>query len=799
MTRASLNTDLYHAIQVVYRRSVVEHVRAAFNVAYGKDGAKEFRRLFGSKWDELVAKSSESRAAGVVRTPPVDDYDRLDVSYVSNILDAKQAILLPKIPEESEAEWKARKNRTIKQAQLVGSARNPNSHPTSTDVTVEDFVYAVENARRVVMNFDFAAESSLGEAIREVAAPTRNPEAFLPPSDEIGGKFVGRASELAALWAWLRDRDSARWMLMGPGGRGKTAIAYEFARQVREAGAPGVDLIVWMTAKRRAFVEGQVQEKEPNFVDLESAIRYLLSVTGMLSRGQDISLDEGRRLTREVLTQFPTLIVVDDVDSLEGSQDDAIEFFSGLAFRSNSKLLMTSRRPLLGLGLFSTVVEGLSKPDANEFIDARLAFYRIDPESITRKRRERILEVTESSPLYLEDLLRLLASGVNPEQILASWARRRGEAARLYALGRELELLGPIGREVLVAAAIPGHSVSADELRRATGRSGEDVESAVGELHRLFLIPKARLVDGAERVALEANTRGLVLEWAAKELPTGTEKIAANWQAIARNSRKTGARSPETVSLIRRSAALASDGRSADAERGLLAAITQRPEDAALHSQLGSIYARWSPPRITDARHELQRATDLGYSDPAMYRDWVNMEAKAGEFALAVRAGVAGLSRHAYDNDLRLRTGDAQWQFARTRRDAVSALSGLSAAIDTLRPLLAEKPDVPVEPAVRERAFALTAYALAARISSLDAFENARTAYGRDPADIISQREGVGDRESGSKLERIRLRQILTRWAREVPGDQQRKVSAQLRPLSVDARQAPQRARRPKN
>src|SRR5262249_39153135 len=154
--------------------------------------------------------------------------------------------------------------------------------------------------------------------------------------------------------------------------------------------------------------------------------------------------------TRQVFAQFPTLLIVDDVDSLEESDDDAIEFFTQVAFRTKSKLLMTSRRPLLGLGMSSTVVEGLSRQDGDDFIDSRAATFGIDSLLLTRKRRDRILQVTESSPLYLEDLLRLMASGMNPDQSVASWDRHKGEAARQYALGRELDMLGPVAREVLV-------------------------------------------------------------------------------------------------------------------------------------------------------------------------------------------------------------------------------------------------------------------------------------------------------------------------------------------------------------
>ena len=776
----NLNTMLYHAIQVTYRRSVVDHLRSAFQVEYGDSAVQRLRTKYfgGGRWDEMAARANVSQAAGVVRADPIDDFDRIDVASFAPIFEGERRILFPQLSGETGEEWRVRTNGIRRQAELVTSARNPNAHPTSTDISRDDFAYAVENARRVVGHFDPTAEVDLAAALQATDEAPRAPESFLPPSDEIGGTFVGRDAELARLWAWIKDSDARRWLLMGPGGRGKTAIAYEFARQVREASPAGVELIIWLSAKSRSFVEGQVRERSPHFFDLQSALTYILSRTGLAEKGSTAEGD--RALTKQLFSNWPALVIVDDVDSLDESQDDAIEFFTEVGFTTRSKILMTSRRPLLGLGLFSTVVPGLTAADAEEFIELRILQYSLDPSLLSKKQRNRIVEVTESSPLYMEDLLRLIATGANVDQSIANWKEHGGEGARRFALGRELDMLGPVAREVLVAAAVPTSAVSLAELRRASNRPSDDVEAALVELRRLFLIPNPQLIDEVEQFSLEANARSLVLDWAARDLPDAAARIRERWKTIARSPSR--GRDAAAVSLVRRAEALLAEGDLGEAEKTVLSAIGEMPETPSLHSQLGRIYARWNPPRISEARQGFRRANELGGGDPTLYRDWIAMETKAGELTLAVDAGRLGLSRHQGDAELRLRLANAEWTSGRMQRDHTARMELLDAANATLFPLVGQQ--LPwVDTAAREQAFFLQAYVAADKVVAIDANEAARSAYSRNPANVAEQREGASARPPASELERVRLRQALNRLAQEFPSDRQLEVALRLRPL----------------
>jgi hypothetical protein len=99
----------------------------------------------------------------------------------------------------------------------------------------------------------------------------------LPPPDEVVMDFVGRHSELSALNQWLTSERSRRWALSGEGGKGKSAIAYTFARSVSRRSDHQLDAVLWMSAKRRRYVEGNtVLIDRPDFWDKSSAITTIL-------------------------------------------------------------------------------------------------------------------------------------------------------------------------------------------------------------------------------------------------------------------------------------------------------------------------------------------------------------------------------------------------------------------------------------------------------------------------------------------------------------------------------------------
>ena len=78
---------------------------------------------------------------------------------------------------------------------------------------------------------------SLADSLEQGGTPWGNQlGGILPPSTEIVHDFVGREQEIRKLATWLAS-DSPQIMIEGYGGSGKSALAYQFAQDVRD-GAP---------------------------------------------------------------------------------------------------------------------------------------------------------------------------------------------------------------------------------------------------------------------------------------------------------------------------------------------------------------------------------------------------------------------------------------------------------------------------------------------------------------------------------------------------------------------------------
>src|ERR1017187_5591138 len=93
--------------------------------------------------------------------------------------------------------------------------------------------------------------------------------------------FVGRSSQIEKLWEWFLDPVSRRWALSGDGGKGKSALAYQSATEVQREGPEPIQIIIWISAKRRRFEEGSVIAIDnPDFSNLDSALSRILSEYG---------------------------------------------------------------------------------------------------------------------------------------------------------------------------------------------------------------------------------------------------------------------------------------------------------------------------------------------------------------------------------------------------------------------------------------------------------------------------------------------------------------------------------------
>jgi len=461
----------------------------------------------------------------------------------------------------------------------------------------------------------------------------------LPAREEVAFDFVGRGQELTELWIWFKDPYRKRWMLTGDGGKGKTAIAYEFATQVMINVSEEFVCILWMSAKRRRFEEGVIQSIDvPDFWDLPSLLDAIVKGYGF-AEYLDLPPYQKRERAIELITKLPALIIADDIDSLEAEDENAIDFLASDLAVTPSKVLLTSRRVPFGLGAAKTQISGLNQQDGEKFIRSRVRLFGLDSRIFIQRIINEIMETTEGSPLYLEDLLRL-CSVLSPEVAITEWKNRKGDEARQYALQREFDELTPSARKIVVACCIPGVPVSLTEIQAITGLSQDQVMSEMQAIQNLFLISRPRLIDGEHRFDVNANTRRLILHiFEKKDL---LSRLQERYKGLLGQQGVQG--KGDIASYIRKAVSLQHLGKHEEAEHLLLKTLDRYPNNPDLTAQLGEVYSRWQPRRRrADAREQFKRAAQLKCSHESMYRVWANMESEDKEWNAAIEAAETGI------------------------------------------------------------------------------------------------------------------------------------------------------------
>jgi len=657
----SLNTLCYEGICRIYRNAVVRQVRKVMKETYPGDWITPVRKLFHEDdWNKAREQAKEIRATGQLQAPLVDELDIMGVNHFYNVFDSHFELIFPPRDADNADIRKKRKGFILSCAKQIKDMRDAVlGHPGERSISGPDAIGLLNSAKKILEYIDTDAANEIDALIRKAMVPDPDLDddvderpighlrevGTLPSRESIAPRFVGRRRELEQLHRWFNDQHSHVWILAGDGGKGKTAIAYEFATQIAKAAPREYYAIIWLSAKQRRYEpESGVSRVAPDFDNLESALRaVLLAYWEAAPSDADVASQKAEAL--QYLKMLPALIVVDDVDSLEGEGVHAIPFFLLEASRTPSKVLFTSRRPVgFGLESMTTQVSGFlpGSDDASQFVLTRAELFGLDRRELTQARINEIVTTCDGSPLFIEDLLRLCACGEPVSRAVSIWKGRGGHDARKYALGRELDMLPETARAALVACALYSDPCSIADIRATTGLSDSQARDAIRRLQQLFLVPKPELIQGRPRFRLNSNTRRLVLEvegesdrarrvrHAMKQLSGGLESTHAR-KAVSQYIL-------QAVSLVR-------VGDHAAAETTLRTALENLGEEADLVGALGWVYKNWSPqPRCTDARDRFRRAAELGTKRLDTFTHWWDMECWRHEWVQAAHAAKRGLA-----------------------------------------------------------------------------------------------------------------------------------------------------------
>lgn len=364
----------------------------------------------------------------------------------------------------------------------------------------------------------------------------------LPDRNFICPSFVGRVEIIQKLWAWLSDEFQYAKVLAGEGGKGKTSIAYEFCQLIASTGAPLFDQIIWLTAKTQQFKAGVndfISTPETHYNDLESLLITICQKTGALdSELEDLGVIQLKRLARQNLENYPSFIVVDDVDSTNVDEQKRIMETAREIGGSKSKILLTTRSNVSYSSDTAIEVPGLSGEEYEQYMDELKSSMGFD--AITQKTIRKLEKASEGSPLFTESILRLCRVGYSIDDAISEWHGKKGEAVRSAALRREIHQLSPEARRVLLTIAFIG-SCSLVELRHYTELEQLLIEDAIPELGRLFLLQSASFIESEPRFKCSQSISTLTITLKDEIVPNADRYLGAlkgRAQALKSNTSK---------------------------------------------------------------------------------------------------------------------------------------------------------------------------------------------------------------------------------------------------------------------
>jgi hypothetical protein len=441
-------------------------------------------------------------------------------------------------------------------------------------------------------------------------------DGYIPPQDEVVDEFVGRDEQLRNLSAWLAS-DAPQLLVWGYGGAGKSALAYEFAREAKEIAGGQINAVAWVSAKSREYIDGQERAKRADFADKPSLVLALFNaIYDTDLAGEDLSEDDLIAQLREM----PVLLIVDDFDTVL-NDDDLVEFLMHDLRATGSRTLFTSRQKVAGLR--SVEVLGFDGDELEEFVRIRADEHSLDHATCIKRLRA-IHTVTGGFPLFVDDLLRYARlSGI--DDALGAWSQRKGDAARQYALRRQLEQLGETSKDVLMALSVSDRSLTTLEMGTMAGVTDDDAEHAVRTLLDWRLVSSVATA-GEDRpgFTVNSNTARLVQRTYSKE--PRMDGLRSKFKAL-RSTKAPPARTRAVASAISvaRTLVLRGDARAAV---GLLEErmTGELADSAELYGALGWTYSRLPDEFLTQARVAFEHAYELGNTKEDTYYHWASME-----------------------------------------------------------------------------------------------------------------------------------------------------------------------------
>jgi tetratricopeptide (TPR) repeat protein len=361
---------------------------------------------------------------------------------------------------------------------------------TRWDDRDEAFLNIAEGIRKAIEDIKIEQETNTSHPPENIKP---KPRLYIP--DILRVEFVPRKDQNGDIVARLKEelaphkrRLVALW---GAGGVGKTALAIETARGLTEAFEQRV---VWVSA------DGL---KDFNLSTLLDAAASQLGENDL----RKLALEPKKEQMREVVSAAPTLIVLDNFETIE--PEEGKQCAGWLAQPALCSALITTR-DIIENAARNIPVKTMLPDEAHSLLQQLIAQAH-EPRAFARLDLDNLIQTAEANPLVLQWIVGQIDLAQDPQEVLDDLRHGEGTAAeRVFDRSFRLKQLDNGGRAVLLALSLFAPSATRKALAAVSGLDKEKdrkrFKDAVRNLSALWLI---RTAEDSPRLAVEGLTREL--------------------------------------------------------------------------------------------------------------------------------------------------------------------------------------------------------------------------------------------------------------------------------------------------